>query len=112
MTVTAHDLAVRLGLPANDTATDRAVSAALSWARKTLGLDAGDELDAVDDFGDDNWEAVAGYARDLLKLPKAAFGYFDGGGVDEGLAVAVGDIGRRWRAQLTYGVVGRARGFV
>lgn len=102
MTVTAHDFAVRLGLPANDTAAARAVEAALAWARDVFALadDAELDLNATQE------QAVAGYARDVLKLPKATFGYFADD--REGVPAAMGNLDRRWRPML---IGTRARGF-
>ena len=100
MTVTVASFAAGLRRPVNDPEVVAAFDAALSWARTTLARDDDDDLEDLKPF---NEGAIEGYARDWLKLPRAQFGYFDGGGEDEAALVAVGDIGRRHRAMLCHG---------
>ena len=92
--LTAGDLAGRLGLPANDPKVQRAVDAALDWASGVYRLDDVEDL-VVDD---NQAQALAGYARDVLKLDKASFGYFAGNASE--IPAAIGNIGRRWRPML------------
>lgn len=87
------------GGSASDTKVIAAFAAGMSWARKALGRAADDDLD---DLGDDNQQALYGYVSDVLKLPRAAFGYYGPEDI-EGLQVVAGDIGRRWSGQLQYG---------
>lgn len=82
----------------NDAKVIAAVGAATAWARATLGLAADADLD----LRADQLQAVYGYAGDVLKLPRAAFGYY-GPDDQEGVQVAAGDIGRRWSGMLLYG---------
>jgi hypothetical protein len=92
-------LATQLGRQANDPDTVRCFAAAVSWACTTLGREADDTLE---DLTGDRVAAVLGYAADLIKLPKATFGYFDQGALD-GMPAQVGQLGRRWAPQLLYG---------
>jgi len=100
MTVTLYSLAATLNRAANDPELAVAYDRAMSWARTELNRLDDDDLADLRAF---NEGAIEGYARDTLKLPKAQFGYFDGGGQDEAALVAVGDIGRRHRQMLCYG---------
>jgi hypothetical protein len=96
---TATGLVAYLGLSGSPTAAQTEVfGAAMSWARKSLGLADDDDLAVLEG---DNERAVYGYASDLAKLPKTQFGYFAAG--DDDLAGVIGDIGRRWLGQLQYG---------
>ena len=101
MTVTVASLAASLRRTVNDPEVIAAHDAAMSWAR--VQLDRTDD-DPLDDLAAFNWGAIEGYARDWLKLPRAQFGYFAEGGDGEAAMVAVGDIARRHRAMLCYGV--------
>lgn len=87
------------GRSTSDAELVRAFSAAMAWARKTLGRAADD---ALTDLTEDNNAAVYGYASDILKLPKAQFGMFPADDLS-GIQVAAGDIGRRWAGTLTFG---------
>jgi|CXWL01.1.fsa_nt_gi hypothetical protein len=99
-------LAASLKREVSDPLVVTAFAACLAWARVELGrLPA----DLLADLGEQNLEAVYGYARDVYRLPKSSFGYFD---TDDGAVGSIGnDIGRRWRPMLHHGMVSRVAGF-
>lgn len=97
---TVSDYVAAHGGSASDAKVIAAFAAGMAWARKTLGAAADATLT---DLPDDNRQALFGFVSDVLKLPRAAFGYY--GPADlEGLQIVAGDIGRRWQGQLQYGV--------
>jgi len=97
---TVADYVAAHGGADDDTKVIAAFAAGMAWARKTLGA----ATDAtLEDLPADNRQALFGYISDVLKLPRAAFGYYGPADI-EGLQIVAGDIGRRWQGQLQYGV--------
>lgn len=94
---TTVTIAARTKVPANDPRLAGALAVALSWARLTLGRT---QIDALADLNDMGYDAIAGYAADIVRVPSVQAALIDGT-ID--ISTVPFDVGRRWEIPLCRG---------